>query len=430
MNGLKIVPVAWPVDARVTVPGSKSITNRALLIAALARGNTELRGALYSDDTTIMAAALRALGVAVEEDPAGASFQVAGAGGAFPARGARLHVGASGTAARFLTAALPLGKGEFLLDGVPRMRERPIAPLLTALRQLGADAASVAGNGCPPVRVRAAGLLGGRCSVRGDVSSQYLSALLMVGPCSQRGVVVDLEGPLVSGPFVELTAAVMRGFGAEVQREPGGYRVPPGQYTGRAYRIEPDATAASYFFAAAAVTGGRITVTGLGRNSLQGDVAFLDVLERMGCATERLDDAVTVWGPPTLGGCDVDMGDISDTALTLAAIAPFASAPVRMRNLGHTRRQESDRLAAVTTELRRLGGHVDEGDTSLTIHPAPLHGGEIETYGDHRMAMSFSLIGLKVDGLTILDPECVAKTFPDYFERFGNLTNVIAGPRA
>lgn len=427
---LAIVPVSEPIDLEITVPGSKSLTNRALLISALAHGTTELRGALFSDDTRVMTGALRALGVRVEDAPAAASFRVQGTAGTLPAQSARLDIGASGTSARFLTAALPLGRGEYLLDGVPRMRERPILPLLDALAQLGADARSVAGNGCPPVRVRASGLPGGHCTVRGDVSSQYLSALLMIGPCCRRGIEVELIGPLVSAPFVTMTAEVIRSFGASIEGENGRYVVPAGFYHGRDFQIEPDATAASYFFAAAAVTGGRVTVRNLGRNTTQGDLEFVTVLAQMGCVVERRDDATTVRGPETLSGCDVDMGPISDTAQTLAAIASFASAPVRMRNLGHTRRQETDRLAAVTAELRRLGGRVDEETDALTIHPAELHGGTVSTYGDHRMAMSFALVGLRVPGVRIRDPECVNKTFPDYFERIRLLTDVLPVPCA
>jgi 3-phosphoshikimate 1-carboxyvinyltransferase len=414
----------------VTVPGSKSITNRALLIAALARGRSTLTGALRSDDTRRMAGALRALGVAVEEgddevDPAGARFVVAGGGGTFPAQGATLDVGASGTTARFLTAALPLGRGRFVLDGTSRMRQRPIAPLLDALAQLGAAAQSRDGTGCPPVVVEAGGLPGGECAVRGDLSSQFLSALLMVGPCAARGVTVRLIGELVSRPFVGTTRAVMEAFGAMVRPEGDevGERfvVEPGGYRGRDYAIEPDATAASYFFAAAALTGGTVRVSGLGRDSTQGDLAFVDVLAGMGCMVEFNAEGVTVRGPARLTGIDVDLGPLSDTAQTLAAIAPFAGGPTTLRGLAHTRHQETDRLAAVTTELRRLGGRVDERADGLTIYPAALRGGTVATYDDHRMAMSFALIGLRVPGIRIADPGCVAKTFPDFFTRFGAL---------
>lgn len=419
---IAIHPVDGPIDATVTVPGSKSLTNRALLLAALAEGRSVLTGALYSDDTRHMAAALRTLGVPVTEDEARARFVVDGRAGTFPSQGATVNVGAAGTAARFLTAALPLGRGEFLLDGVARMRERPIAPLLDALARLGADARSVRGNGCPPVLVRARGLTGGACEVRGDISSQFLSALLLVGPCTERGVTVRVVGDLVSRPFVDVTLAVMRAFGVEARDEGDRFVVPPARYQARAYQIEPDATAASYFFATAALTGGSVRVMGLGHDTLQGDLAFLDVLAALGCRIERGVDSSTVHGPTELQGLDVDLSAISDTAQTLAVLAPFARAPVTLRNLAHTRYQETDRLTAVTTELRKLGGRVDERPDGLTIYPATLHGGEVATYGDHRMAMSFALLGLRVPGIRIADPGCVAKTFPDFFTRLRALT--------
>lgn len=418
----RIATVEGPIEATVRVPGSKSLTNRALLIAALAEGRSTLRGALYSDDTRYMSGALRALGLEVRDDEPAASFEVVGHGGRFPATEATLDAGASGTAARFLTAALALGHGRYTLDGTERMRQRPIGPLLDALNQLGVDARSRAGNGCPPVDVVAAGLRGGVCRVRGDLSSQFLSALLMIGPCAGQGLTVEVEGLVVSRPFVGLTAAIVRDFGAEVREAGDRFVVPPGHYTARDYQIEPDATAASYFFAAAALTGGRVRVDGLGAGAKQGDLAFVDVLAQMGCTVERAADFVAVRGPEQLRGIDVDLGPISDTAQTLAALAPFASGPVTMSNLAHTRHQETDRLAAVATELRRLGGRVDERPDGLTIYPARLHGGAVTTYDDHRMAMSFALIGLRVPGIAIADPGCVAKTFPDFFQRFAALT--------
>jgi 3-phosphoshikimate 1-carboxyvinyltransferase len=418
---IEIAPLAGPVRATVTAPGSKSLTNRALLIAALADGLSVLTGALASDDTCYMAGALRALGVRIDEAPepnGGTRFTITGCRGQFPARQADLNIGASGTAARFLTAAITLGQGHYTLDGIPRMRERPIAPLLDALTQLGADIRSRDGNGCPPVVAEAHGLPGEQCSVRGDVSSQFLSALLMVGPYAGGGINVRVEGELVSRPFIGVTTAIMRDFGVTVLADGDRFRVPPGVYQAREYAIEPDATAASYFFAAAAVTGGSVRVAGLGRDAVQGDLAFTDVLEQMGCTIERAADGITVHGPAQLAGVDADLGPISDTAQTLAAIAPFASGPVTMRGLAHTRLQETDRLAAVTTELRRLGCRVDERPDGLMIYPSALHGGTVATYGDHRMAMSFALPGLRVPGIRIADPGCVAKTFPDYFTRF------------
>jgi 3-phosphoshikimate 1-carboxyvinyltransferase len=423
-----IDPAPRPIDADVTVPGSKSITNRALLVAALADGDAELTGALHSDDTRHMAAALGALGVAVESDEAAASFAVRGGGGTFPAHQADLFVGNSGTTARFLTAALPLGRGTYRLDGIARMRQRPIQPLLDALAGLGADARSEAGTGCPPVVVRAAGLPGGRVAMTGDRSSQYFSALLLAAPYADRGVTIDVLGELVSKPYMPLTAAVMGAFGVEVELDEAHwrtFRVAPGQrYRGRAYRVEPDASNASYFFAAAAVTGGRVRVAGLGAGSAQGDLRFVDVLAAMGARVMVADNHVEVVGPPggALRGVDLDLNAISDTAQTLAAIAPFADGPTTIRGVAHARLKETDRVAALATELRRLGQGVEERPDGLTVHPAPVVPADIATYDDHRMAMSFAVAALRAPGVRIQDPGCVAKTFPDFFARLAAAT--------
>ncbi len=415
---LAIRPVARPVDAEVTLPGSKSYTNRALLLASMATGTSTIREALFSDDSRYMAGALRELGIRVEEDAAGRRFTVEGTGGAIPARRASLFVGNSGTSARFLTAFLALGQGEYVVDGVPRMRQRPIQPLLDALRQLGVDARSAEGTGCPPVVVRGRGLDGGVVRLPGDTSSQYLSALLMVGPLALRGLEVLVEGDLVSKPYVDLTADAMAAFGATMENH--GYRrfvVPGGQrYEPRDYAVEPDASAASYFFALAAATGGRVRVRHLSPRSAQGDVHFVDVLERMGCVVERGDDFIEVRGARPLRSVDVDMNGISDTVQTLAAIAPLSDGPVIIRDVAHIRHKETDRIAAVATELRRLGVRVDERADGLTVHPGPIRPGTVETYDDHRMAMSFAVLGCAVPGVTIADPGCVAKTFPEFFE--------------
>lgn len=427
-ESIEIVPVERPVDANVRVPGSKSITNRALLIAALADGPSDLRGALFSDDTTYMAAALNDLGVMVESDEQGERFAVRGGGGTFPAERADLFVGNSGTTMRFLTAALPLGQGTYRIDGIPRMRKRPIQPLLDALQALGAEAISEAENGCPPVRVQGGGLAGGRVRMAGDQSSQYFSALLMAAPYAQTDVTIEVEGDLVSKPYMPMTAAVMRAFGVTADLDTEHWRtfsVPAGQrYRGRTYQIEPDASNASYFFAAAAVTGGRVRVEGLGQDSSQGDLRFVDVLEAMGATVTVAADYVEVVGPSGgwLRGVDLDLNPISDTAQTLAAIAPFADGPTTIRGVGHARLKETDRVAAVANELRKLGQRVEERPDGLTIHPAPVTPASIETYDDHRMAMSFAITGLRASGVRILDPGCVAKTFPDFFARLGRLT--------
>jgi 3-phosphoshikimate 1-carboxyvinyltransferase len=422
---IDLTPLTRPVDATARVPGSKSITNRALLVAALADGTSELRGALHSEDTRYMAAALNALGVAVESDEVGEAFRVQGAGGRFSAPAADLFVGNSGTTMRFLAAALPLGPAgaTYRIDGVPRMRQRPIGPLLRALADLGADARSEAGTDCPPVVVRCGGLRGGRTAVPGDESSQFFSALLLAAPYAEHGVEIEVVGDLVSKPYMPLTAAVMRAFGVQVELDAQTwqtFRVPPGQrYTGRAFRIEPDASNASYFFALAAVSGGRIRVDGLGSASTQGDLAFVRALEAMGASVVVADDYTEVRGPAGghLRGVELDMNAISDTAQTLAAIAPFAAGPTTIRGVGHARLKETDRVAALATELRRLGQAVEEFPDGLTIHPAPITPAMIQTYDDHRMAMSFAIAALRAPGIRIHDPACVAKTFPTFFQR-------------
>jgi 3-phosphoshikimate 1-carboxyvinyltransferase len=370
---------------------------------------------------------LSALGLTVTPDEANERFQIRGGGGHYPATEAELFVGNSGTAMRFLTAALPLGAGTYRIDGIPRMRERPIAPLLQALAALGADASSEFGTGCPPVVVRASGLPGGFVAMPGDQSSQYFSALLLAAPYSARGVEIEVVGDLVSKPYMVITAAVMRAFGIQVELDTTDwrrFRVLGGQtYRGRPFQIEPDASNASYFFAAAAVTGGRLRVNGLGRHSTQGDLRFVDVLTAMGATVIIGEDYVEVIGPPggKLRGVDLDLNAVSDTAQTLAAIAPFAEGPTTIRGVEHMRLKETDRIAALATELRRLGQTVDERPDGLTIIPAPIIPADIRTYDDHRMAMSFAITGLRVPGLRILEPACVAKTFPEFFSRFAEI---------
>jgi 3-phosphoshikimate 1-carboxyvinyltransferase len=418
---LEIVPLTRPPQAAVQVPGSKSITNRALVLAALS-GDTKgctLSGALRSEDTAVMIAALQKLGLDVQqwEDSSTVYVGRSGKGEVIPANSADLFVSNSGTTMRFLTAMVSLGRGEYRLDGVPRMRERPIQDLLAALQQLGVRARSEKGNGCPPVVIDADGLPGGRVQIKGDTSSQFLSGLLMAAPLAQRWTTIEVRGPLVSQPYVTMTVAIMREFGAQVEmREPNTFHIPPCQrYRKANFAIEPDASAASYFFAAAAITGGRVTVLDLPENSLQGDVRFVDVLSDMGCRVERCSSGTTVHGRP-LHGIDVDMNDISDTVMTLAAVACFADGPTTIRNVAHIRHKETDRLTALATELRKVGAQVEEFADGLTITPRPLHGADIETYNDHRMAMSMALIGLKIPGIVIHNPGCVAKTYPGFFD--------------
>lgn len=411
-----------PVRGAIRPPGSKSITNRALVCAALAAGRSTLTGALDSEDTRVMIQSLGQLGVAVEHDPAARMIRVAGCAGRPPASGADLWLANSGTSMRFLTAVAALGTGTFRLDGTPRMRQRPIQDLLDALGQLGAEARSELGNGCPPVLVRAGGLRGGRATVAGSTSSQFLSGLLMAAPCASAPVELAVAGELVSQPYVKMTLAVMNAFGVEVeQRGAGRFLVPAGQlYRGRRYSIEPDASAASYFFAAAAVTKGKVTVEGLCPESLQGDVAFCDCLARMGCDVTYGQDWIAVAGG-RLRGIDVDMNAISDTVQTLAAVALFAEGPTTIRGVGHIRHKESDRIGDLARELRKLGAEVEERPDGLRIVPGPLHGAEIETYNDHRMAMSLAVAGLALPGVVIRDPACTAKTYPEFFDDLANL---------
>jgi 3-phosphoshikimate 1-carboxyvinyltransferase len=421
-DSVSISVVDRPIVGRIRPPGSKSITNRALACAAAADGVSTLTGALDSDDVEVMVEALKALGLAVAHDRAARTIEVNGCGGRFPSRSADLFIGNSGTTVRFLTALLAVcGHGRFRLHGTPRMHERPIQDLIDAIGRLGGHIHSEAGTGCPPVVIDAAGLDGGEAEIRGDVSSQFLSGLLMAAPYAARPLTLTVAQTLVSQPYVTMTLDVMRAFGVDV---PAGdlrrFAVPCGRYRGRRYEIEPDASAASYWFAAAAITGGTVTVEGLRRAALQGDVGFVDVLARMGCEVRDEPDGLTVAGPERLRGIDVDMNAVSDTVQTLAVVALFAEGPTRVRGVAHIRHKETDRIRAPAVELRKLGAAVEEFDDGLCVTPPPrgvagLRGAEIDTYDDHRMAMSFALAGLRIPGVVIRDPLCVRKTYPEFF---------------
>ncbi len=398
-------------------PGSKSITNRALVCAALADGISTLTGALDSEDTQVMIAALRQLGISIETDGPRETLSIVGCAGRLPASAGNLFVANSGTTVRFLTALVALGKGRYRLDGTPRMRERPIRDLLDALAQLGVDAKSEADTNCPPVVIEAVGLPGGVATVRGDVSSQFLSGLLMAAPYARSPLELLISGTLVSQPYIHMTLSVMRSFGVTIDAaDLIRFHVPaPVCYQGRDYAIEPDASAASYFWAAAAIAGGQVTVDGLSRDSLQGDVAFCNCLELMGCQVDYHPSGTTVTGTAELRGIDVDMNAISDTVQTLSAVALFAKGTTRIRNVAHIRHKETDRIGALATELRKFGADVAEHDDGLSIAPANLHPATIDTYNDHRMAMSLALVGLRVPGVVINDPGCTAKTYPHFF---------------
>jgi 3-phosphoshikimate 1-carboxyvinyltransferase len=420
-ESLEIKPVAHTIQGHVRPPGSKSITNRALVCAALADGVSTLTGALDSEDTRVMIDGLGRLGIEVESRDSGRTLIVHGGGGEIPALEAELFCGNSGTTIRFLTAMATLGHGSFRLDGVDRMRQRPIGDLLTALGQLGANATSENSDKCPPVVVHANGLPGGTAKIRGNISSQYLSGVLMTAPCTQSTVNLVIEGTLVSQPYVRMTLEVMKSFGVHVETTDKVQQFEieaPQKYRVCEYAIEPDASAASYFWAAAAICGGEVKVEGLSADSLQGDVGFVDCLEKMGCSVRRDNGSITVIGG-SLRGVDVDMNAISDTVQTLSVVALFAESATRIRNVGHIRHKETDRIGAVATELRKLGANVQEHDDGLTIEPPSpqsLSAATIDTYQDHRMAMSFALAGLRIPALRIANPSCVDKTYPRFFE--------------
>ncbi len=376
-----------------------------MVCAALADGTSTLRGVLESEDTQVMREALGQLGIEILRPAAAGAgddtLQVRGAGGQIPAMEAELFCVNSGTTMRFLAAMVALGHGAFRLDGVARMRERPMGDLLDALGQLGVRAVSENGNQCPPIVVHANSLPGGAATIRGDVSSQFLSGLLMAAPCAASPVELSIVGPLVSRPYVDMTLAVMRAFGVDAPASTSADRLnipAPQVYSACEYAIEPDASAASYFWAAAAVTGGEVAVEGLSGESLQGDVAFVDCLAAMGCEVRRGADFITVVGRP-LHGIDVDMNAISDTVQTLAVVALFADGTTTIRNVAHIRHKETDRITALAAELRKLGAAVIERADGLTIQPpAQVRPATVETYNDHRMAMSFSLAGLRERG--------------------------------
>jgi len=428
---VEIMPISHALQASVRVPGSKSLTNRVLLIAALAGGTTVLRNALFSDDSAYFAEALQQLGFEVALDPVRTEMVVTGQDGVIPAHKAELFIGNAGTAARFLTAFLTLGNGNYILDGDARMRERPIGDLVSSLVQLGANIVnfrppSAVSSGialshpiCPPITIHAAGLPGGRAEIAGNISSQFLSGLLMVAPYARNPVELIVTTELNSKPYVELTLRVMLDFGLEVTRQNyERFVIHPAHYQSRpTYAIESDASAASYFFAAPAILGGKVRVENISRGSKQGDIGFLDILQEMGCRVSEGQDCIEVTGPACLHGVDVDMRDISDTAQTLAAIAPFADSPTRIRGIGFIRAKETNRISDTCAELRRLGVEVQEYPDGLTIHPSTaIKPTNIHTYNDHRMAMAFSLIGLRIPGICIENPACVSKTFPDFFK--------------
>jgi 3-phosphoshikimate 1-carboxyvinyltransferase len=427
---LDLAPIR-SVSGTVKLPGSKSISNRVLLLAALAAGETRLHDLLASDDTRVMQDALRTLGILVKQD--GADTVVTGAGGAFPVKAAELFLGNAGTAFRPLTAALALSDGDYRLSGVARMHQRPIGDLVDALRQLGARIDYLGKAGYPPLHIQPATIHAGRkVSVRGDVSSQFLSALLMALPLVGGATTVAVEGELISKPYVEITLSTLFRFGVEVKRDdwasftvPAAARyVSPGELW-----VEGDASSASYFLAAGAIGGGPVRVEGVGAKSIQGDVRFAEALEQMGARISMGENWIEASAPPggKLRAIDADFNHIPDAAMTIAVAALFADGPCTLRNIGSWRVKETDRIAAMATELRKLGATVEEGKDWLRVTPpAVLRPAAIDTYDDHRMAMCFSLAALGGVKVRINDPQCVNKTFPEYFEVLARIARLDA----
>ena len=419
MKQLTLQPIR-SVNGEISLPGSKSMSNRVLLLAALANGATEVRNLLASDDTTHMLNALRTLGAGVALSDDGARCQVTGLGGAFPAGEATLFMGNSGTTMRSLCAALCAGSGRYTLTGEPRMLERPIGDLVDALRQVGARIEYAGAEGYPPLRIDARGLAGGNVRIRGNISSQYLTGMLMAAPMSLAPLTIEVEGELVSKPYIDMTIDVMRRFDVEVERNdyerfrlPGGQRYEsPGSIL-----VEGDASSASYFLSAAAISGGAVRVNGVGGDSIQGDIAHADVLRDMGAIVSRGADWIEV-SRGELTGIDADLNHMPDAAMTVAVTALFAKGETTIRNIHNWRVKETDRLAAMATELRKVGAEVVEGADYIRIKPpAQIRQATIDTYDDHRIAMCFSLAALGNASITINDPDTVSKTFPDYFER-------------
>ena len=408
------------VEATLTLPGSKSYTHRALIAAALAPGESILANALKAEDTELTAQALAGLGA--DLDWQGHTIRVLGTGGHLKPVADPIFLGNSGTSMRFLTAVVALGSGTYRLTGTPRLCERPMGELLEALNNLGVQATSEQGNGCPPVTVTGGSFTGGITRLSGAVSSQFLSALLLIGPLAPKGVEIEISGELVSRPYVDVTLSVLTAFGITFSRE--AYRrfiIPGGQsYRNHQYDIEADASSASYFWAAAALTGGRMTIANLDLESIQGDIDFLSVLARMGCHLISSPQGLTVEGGP-LQGIHMDMSAMPDLVPTLGVLAAFAEGETVISGVAHLRHKESNRLAAVVTELGKMGITAEETPDGLRIIGGTPQGAEIETYDDHRIAMSFAVAGLKAKGVVIHNPDCVAKSFPDFWEYFENL---------
>jgi 3-phosphoshikimate 1-carboxyvinyltransferase len=408
------------VDGVVNIPGSKSLSNRALLIASMAKGTTTITNLLDSDDTRYMLNALKSLGVSYELSDDKTVCKVTGNGGVFSTdKMIELYLGNAGTAMRPLCSALCMGRGEYILTGEPRMKERPIKHLVDALKMAGADIEYLESEGYPPIKIKADGLSGGEIDIDGSISSQYLTALLMSSVYAKGDMIINIVGDLVSKPYIDITLHIMREFGVDVLNDNYERFIIKANQSYKAidrYMVEGDASSASYFLSAGAIAGGRVKVTGVGRKSIQGDIAFANVLEQMGATVEWGDEYIEV-SRGELHGVDMDFNHIPDAAMTIATTALFAKGDTTLRNIYNWRVKETDRLSAMATELRKVGAIVEEGEDYLHITPPKeIKHAVIDTYNDHRMAMCFSLVALDKAGVTINDPDCTAKTFPTYFE--------------
>ncbi|MGR5554941.1 3-phosphoshikimate 1-carboxyvinyltransferase [Vibrio fortis] len=425
MESLTLQPIQ-KVSGEVNLPGSKSVSNRALLLAALSSGKTRLTNLLDSDDIRHMLNALTKLGVSYQLSDDKTVCEVEGLGGAFASQEAlELFLGNAGTAMRPLAAALCLGSGEYVLTGEPRMKERPIGHLVTALREAGADVEYLENENYPPLKIKGTGLKSGTVSIDGSISSQFLTAFLMAAPLAEGEITIKIEGELVSKPYIDITLHIMKQFGVDViNNDYQEFVIPTGQqYVAPGdFLVEGDASSASYFLAAAAIKGGEIKVTGIGKNSIQGDIQFADALEKMGAEIEWGDDYV-ISRVGQLKGIDMDYNHIPDAAMTIATTALFAEGTTAIRNVYNWRVKETDRLAAMATELRKVGAEVEEGEDYIIVQPvSELKHAAIDTYDDHRMAMCFSLVALSDTPVTINDPGCTSKTFPDYFDKLKTLS--------
>ncbi|MHA1368518.1 MAG: 3-phosphoshikimate 1-carboxyvinyltransferase [Promethearchaeota archaeon] len=417
-NVLEIQKLSKPFNKKIHIPGSKSITNRALIISALAEGTSTIHNVLFSDDTLLMISALRKLGVDIEIDREKNIVVVHGKGGHVENPRETIQVGNAGTCMRFLTTMLTLGKGEFVLDGDQRMRQRPIQDLIDGLNKAGMKIQSIHGNGCPPIKIHANGMKGGIIEMKGNTSSQYFSSVLLSAPYGEKNTIVKIIGDLVSRPYVDMTISIMQDFGVDVKFvDDSTIEISNSvRYKPKDYHVESDFTSASYFMAAAAITASQVELTYLPNNSIQGDSAICKILSKMGARVTRHKNSVKVKGTGKLEAIDIDMFNFSDLMPTIAAISILAKGTTKIHNVENVRVKESDRIAAMASELRKLGVEIKEFKDGLEIHGGQnTHGNTIETYNDHRIAMAFSILGLKIDGIFIKNPNCVTKTFPTFF---------------